>query len=157
MLLSHDDTYFMERARQEALKALDDGEVPVGAIITNAQGQIIGRGCNAMERLADATAHAEIIAIGAAARSLGDWRLNGCTLYATVEPCIMCTGALLNARIQRIVYGCSDNRLGGIDSHPYRPVLEGAYKKMPEIPGGILAQECKSLMQTFFQQLRKKS
>lgn len=147
----------MNKAYQEALRAFDDGEVPVGAVIINPSGTIIGRGSNSMERLQDATAHAEILAIGAAARSMGTWRLNDCALFVTLEPCLMCLGAILNSRIGTIVYATSDPRLGAVNTHPFASVAQDAYHAFPEVRSGILADESSSLLKSFFQNLRKKS
>ncbi|MBN1129222.1 MAG: nucleoside deaminase [Chitinispirillaceae bacterium] len=148
--------YFMQNAYQEALKALDEGEVPVGAVIEK-NGTIIGRGYNRIEKLADATAHAEIIAITAAAASLATWRLDGCTIYVTLEPCIMCLGALLQSRINGIVYAASDPRLGAVTARNYRPPLEEAYGFFPDTSSGLMAQECTALLKSFFRELRKKT
>jgi tRNA(adenine34) deaminase len=148
--------FFMRAAYQEALKALDEGEVPIGAVIVK-NDSIIGRGYNRIEQLADATAHAEIIAITAAVSSLATWRLDGCTLYVTLEPCIMCLGALLQSRIGGIVYGASDPRLGAVNTTSYREQLEKAYGFFPAITPGLMAQECGELLSSFFRELRKKS
>jgi tRNA(adenine34) deaminase len=147
--------YFMQAAYQEALKALDEGEVPIGAVIER-EGAIIGRGYNRVEQLSDATAHAEIIALTAASNSVDGWRLNGCTLYVTLEPCIMCLGALLQSRIDAIVYAARDPRLGAIDTRSYRTDLEAAYGFFPTITAGLLGQECSHLLTSFFKELRKK-
>jgi tRNA(adenine34) deaminase len=147
--------FFMQAACQEALKALDEGEVPVGAVIERA-GAIIGRGYNRIERLGDATAHAEIIAITAAASALGTWRLDGCSLYVTLEPCIMCLGAVLQSRIAAIVYGARDPRLGAVDTRSCRTQLEQAYGYFPEVTSGPMAQESSHLLKAFFLELRKK-
>lgn len=148
--------FLMAKAYQEALKAFDDGEVPVGAVIVNPDGAVIGRGANGMERLKDATAHAEIIAIGAAAQDMPSWRLNGCTLYVTLEPCIMCLGAILNSRISMIVYGARDPRLGALDTRLHRPLLEDAYNNFPEVVGGVMAEESSALLKSMFRRLREK-
>jgi tRNA(adenine34) deaminase len=153
---SREPTFFMQAAFQEALKAIDEGEVPVGAVIEK-DGTIIGRGYNRVEQLADATAHAEIIAITAAASSLSTWRLDGCTLYVTLEPCIMCLGALMQSRIHAIVYGALDPRLGAVDTRSYCRELEQAYGFFPEITSGIMAEECSQLLSSFFKELRKKN
>lgn len=145
--------YFMQAAYREALKALDEGEVPIGAVIEK-NDTIIGRGYNRIEQLADGTAHAEIIAITAAAANLATWRLDGCVLYVTIEPCIMCLGALLQSRIGTIVYGASDPRLGAIDSHAYRAELERSYGFFPEISQGTMASECSRLLRSFFRKMR---
>jgi tRNA(adenine34) deaminase len=147
--------YFMKAAYQEALKAFDEGEVPIGAVIEKS-GSIIGRGYNRIEQLGDATAHAEIIAITAAANSLATWRLEACTLYVTIEPCIMCLGALLHSRIASIVYGAADPRLGAIDTRSYRTNLEQAYGFFPQVTSGLMAEECAQLLSSFFSKLRKK-
>lgn len=147
--------YFMQAAYQEALKALDEGEVPVGAVIEKS-GSIIGRGYNRIEQLTDATAHAEIIAVTAAAAGLATWRLEECTMYVTIEPCIMCVGALMQSRIGAIVYGAHDPRLGAIDTRSYRPELEQAYGFFPRITSGLMAQESAQLLSAFFKELRTK-
>jgi tRNA(adenine34) deaminase len=151
-----DERHYMHMAYQEALKALDEGEVPIGAVIVR-NGRVVGRGYNRVESLADATAHAEIIAMSAASASVESWRLNDCRIYVTLEPCLMCLGALLQARIGTIVYGATDSRLGAIRSHRYREVAEGVYTRFPEIIEGVLADECRELIQTFFRRLRKKN
>jgi tRNA(adenine34) deaminase len=147
---------FMNLAYQEALKALDEGEVPVGAMIVK-EGRIMGRGYNRVEGLQDATAHAEIVAIGAASSSLGTWRLEGCTLYVTLEPCLMCLGAILQSRIETVVYGASDPRLGALTSHPYAEAASRSYGRFPAVESGVLAQESQKLLQSFFARIRKKS
>ena len=151
-----DHLRFMQAAYQEALKALDEGEVPVGAIIVRDE-QVIGRGYNRIEHLSDATAHAEIIAIGAASNKSVSWRLNGCTMYVTLEPCLMCLGAIMQSRIDTVVYGASDPRYGAIDSHPYRQAVEHSYQWFPQITRHILADESSRLLSAFFADLRKKN
>jgi len=145
----------MNLAYQEALKAFDEGEVPVGAVVVK-NGTIVGRGYNRMEKLADATAHAEIIALGAASSSLGSWRLDECVLYVTLEPCLMCLGAILQSRIQRIVYGAADSRLGAVDTYYYRQEAERAYRRFPVTQSGVMEQECRELLGSYFESLRKK-
>ena len=147
--------FFMQAAYQEALKALDEGEVPVGAVIEK-NGVIIGRGYNRVEQLNDATAHAEIIAVTAAASALATWRLDGCTIYVTLEPCIMCIGALMQSRIGAVVYGASDPRLGAANTRDYRTLLEPAYGFFPQMTAGLLGRECGQLLSSFFKELRKK-
>ena len=154
LIQSRDPVFFMEAAYQEALKALDEGEVPVGAVIVK-NNAVIGRGYNRIEQLADATAHAEIIAVTAAASHLSTWRLDGCALYVTLEPCIMCLGALMQSRISAITYGAKDPRLGAIDTRSYRPDLEAAYGFFPAIDGGLLADESSRLLSSFFRKIRK--
>jgi tRNA(adenine34) deaminase len=145
--------YFMQAAHQEALKALDEGEVPVGAVVEK-NGSIIGRGYNRIEKLCDATAHAEIIAVTAAAASLSTWRLDGCTLYVTLEPCIMCVGALLQSRVASIVYGAKDARLGAIDTRSYRAELEQAYGFFPKVTSELMAEESSHLLSSFLRKMR---
>ena len=106
---------FMYAALQEAEKALDDLEIPVGAVVVR-NNKIIGRGYNQVEKLKDATAHAEMIALTSASNQIGNWRLNECSIYVTLEPCIMCAGAMLQARIKRVVYGCHDPKAGAMGS-----------------------------------------
>ncbi|MBN1577071.1 MAG: nucleoside deaminase [Chitinispirillaceae bacterium] len=149
-----DHLRFMGIAYQEALKALDEGEVPIGALIVRDQ-QIIGRGYNRVEQLSDATAHAEIIAISAASNSSASWRLNGCTLYVTIEPCAMCLGAIMQSRIETIVYGAADPRYGAIDSHSYRRETERTYRRFPSVIANILNEDCSRLLTGFFAGLRK--
>ena len=149
-----DESDFMNAAYQEAIKALDEGEVPIGAIIEK-DGRILGRGYNRMEKLLDATAHAEILAIGAASASLRDWRLNGCTLYVTLEPCVMCLGAIVQARISTIVYAAPDPRAGALDTFFYRQEIERAYHYFPKVTAGVLKDECGALLTSFFKRQRK--
>lgn len=151
-----DAAFFMNSAYQEAVKAFDEGDVPVGTVIEK-DGRIIGRGYNRMEKLSDATAHAEILAIGAASSSLGAWRLDGCTIYVTLEPCIMCLGAILQARIDSIVYAARDPRMGAVDSFFHRQELERSYRYFPNVSSGVMAEECGLLITSFFQKIRKKS
>jgi tRNA(adenine34) deaminase len=150
-----DKLELMNAAFQEAVKALDEGEVPVGAVVEK-DGRIIGRGYNRVEKLSDATAHAEVVAIGAASSQLGTWRLSGCTLYVTLEPCIMCLGALIQARIDAIVFGATDSRLGAVDTHLYRNELERAYRYFPIITRGVMQEECGRLLTGFFNKMREK-
>jgi tRNA(adenine34) deaminase len=150
-----DGQYFMNAALQEAAKAFDEGEVPVGAVVEKA-GRIIGRGYNRMEKLSDATAHAEVLAIGAASTLLETWRLSGCTLYVTLEPCVMCLGAILQARISAITYAAPDPRLGAVDTFFHRQELERAYRYFPKVSSGIMKDECSLLLKSFFKEKRKK-
>jgi len=152
----NEPAFYMQAALQEALKALDEGEVPVGAVMVK-DGQIIGRGYNRMEGLQDATAHAEIIAISAASSSLSSWRLDSCELYVTLEPCLMCLGAIVHSRIGAITYGTADPRAGAVDSFFYRQEIERAYHFFPRISSGLLSQDCSSLLTNFFKASRKKN
>jgi tRNA(adenine34) deaminase len=155
MLQTLDDEYFMRQALREAHGAYKDGEVPIGCVIVK-DGKVIGRGRNHMETLQDPTAHAEILALGAASGSLKNWRLEGCTLYATLEPCPMCAGGILNARISKVVYGSKDKRLGALGS-TYDILANNPLNREVEVKGGVLADECLGIIQEFFQELRKKT
>jgi tRNA(adenine34) deaminase len=148
------DDDWMRLALQEARGAGADGEVPVGALVVFG-GRIIGRGRNACERLQDATAHAEIIAISAASQSLGSWRLEECTLYVTLEPCPMCMGACLNARVKRVVYGALEPKAGACGSVVDLRAPEG-YNHALETSGGVLAGESSTLLRDFFRALRER-
>ena len=141
------DEYFMKKAFVEAVTAYEKGEVPVGAIIVS-NGKIIARAHNLTETLNDVTAHAEMQAITAAANLLGGKYLNDCTMYVTVEPCVMCAGALGWSQIGRIVYGAGDEKRG------YRKFASNAIHPKTEITGGILETECAELMKEFFRQKR---
>jgi tRNA(adenine34) deaminase len=150
-----DHARFMSAAYREAVCAFDAGEVPVGAVV-ELGGRIIGRGHNRVEALRDATAHAEIIAITAASNSVGGWRLGGCTLYVTLEPCIMCLGAILQSRVSAVVYGARDSRLGGIDSFNYRDEAERSYRAFPTVLSGVMEEESRELLKKFFKKLRER-
>ena len=137
----------MRLALDEAQKAYNADEVPIGAVIT-LDGQIIGRGHNLTERLSDVTAHAEIQAITAAAETLGSKYLEGCTVYVTVEPCVMCAGAMYWAKIARLVYGANDEKYG------YTHIAPDALHPKTTVVCGILADECADLMKKFFKNKR---
>ena len=142
----------MQLALEEAKQALLLREVPVGCILVHGD-TIVGRGHNLRETRQNALAHAEILAINEACRSLGRWRLDGCTLYVTLEPCPMCMGAILNARIDRVVFGCFDLKAGCCDS--VADFSKMGFNHAPEILAGIREAECSQLLQTFFSQLRE--
>ena len=148
-----DDEDAMRAALREAQRALDEGEVPVGCVIVH-QGQIVGRGYNQVERLADATAHAEIVAIGAASTALQSWRLNECTLYVTLEPCAMCAGAMVNARVGRVVYGALDAKAGACGS-VLNVLDEPRLNHQPATTSGLLSGEAGALLSAFFEQQRR--
>jgi tRNA(adenine34) deaminase len=148
-----DDTW-MSLALAEARLAGAEGEVPVGAIVV-ASGRIVGRGRNARERLGDPTAHAEVAALRAAARALGRWRLSGCTLYVTLEPCFMCAGALVNARLERLVYAARDPKAGAVGSLA-DVCRDGRLNHQLLVTGGVLESECGDLLRDFFRQRRAK-
>jgi tRNA(adenine34) deaminase len=143
---------WMGEALREAELAAAAGEVPVGAVVVR-DGRLLGRGHNQVEQLRDATAHAEILAIGAAAGSAGDWRLSGAYLYVTLEPCSMCCGALLLSRIAGLVYGASDPRAGAVISRA-RSLEGNPYQHRVEVIGGISAAPCAALLQEFFRSRR---
>ena len=145
----------MSFAFSQAQKAYDSNEVPVGAIVVY-NDKIIGRGHNQKEQLNDPTAHAEIIAITAAANTLGDWRLNGCTLYVTKEPCSMCAGAIINARLDMIVFGCYDEAEGCCGSL-YQLCGDPRFKTKVSVMGGVMENQSLSLLKEFFNSRRKKS
>jgi tRNA(adenine34) deaminase len=154
MLQLPNDEYFMRQALREAHGAFEEGEVPIGCVIVK-DGKIIGRGRNHMETLRDPTAHAEILAMGAACSVLENWRMDGCTLYATLEPCPMCAGAILNGRITKVVYGSRDKRLGALGS-AYDILEKNPINRNVEVTGGVLADECLELLRSFFQEMRKR-
>ena len=143
----------MAEALAEARRAADEGEVPIGSVVVF-DGRIVGRGRNARERLNDPTAHAEILALQEAARSLGRWRLTGATIYATLEPCPMCAGALVNARIDRLVYAVPDPKAGAAGTLFQIPT-DPRLNHRVEITTGVLAQECGDLLTEFFRSRRK--
>lgn len=149
-----DERVWMRQAIIEALKAYDVGEVPVGCVIV-LDNQIIGRGHNQTRQLKDATAHAEIIAITSASEVVGDWRLEGAELYCTLEPCAMCAGAAVLARIRRIVFGASDPKFGACGSIFNIPV-EPRLNHRIELVGGVMAEDIADMMRMFFQELRQK-
>ncbi len=148
------DERCMRLAIAEAQKAGEKGDVPIGAVVVR-DGQVIGRGHNQVEQLGDPTAHAEILAIGAACNSLSDWRLDGCVLYSTLEPCTMCSGAMMLARIGRLVYGARDPRAGAVRS--VGRLLDGnPYNLEIEVVEGVLEPECGDLLRDFFRRLRER-
>lgn len=149
-----DDIAMMREALALAQAAADDGEVPVGCVVAMPDGRIVGRGRNRREKGRSALAHAELEAIGEACRTLGGWRLWQCTLYVTLEPCPMCAGAIMNARIPRIVYGAKDAVNGCCGSAIDLFLLPCSQK--PEIVQGVLEPECAALMSGFFRRLREK-
>ena len=148
------DVAAMREALVEARAALDSADVPVGAVVLDAQGRIIGRGRNERERLADPTAHAEIVALREAATASGDWQLSGCSLVVTLEPCVMCAGAILSARIPRVVFGAWDEKAGAAGS--VLDVLRDRSLpiRVDEVVGGVLAEECAELLSRFFRERR---
>jgi tRNA(adenine34) deaminase len=145
----------MRSALIEAKKAMDEGEVPVGCVIADSNGTIIGRGYNRREKERNALAHAELIAIHDACRHLNDWRLGGCSLYVTLEPCPMCAGAIINARIPKVFYGAKEEQSGSCGS--VLNLFMERFGHTPQVVGGILEEECRKLMSDFFKKLREKT
>lgn len=146
-----EDIDYMDEALRLAKEAFDDGEVPVGCVIVR-NGEIIARGRNRREKDKNALAHAELEAIGEACRKLGGWRLWECTLYVTLEPCPMCAGAIVNARIPRVVYGAKDSKCGAVGS--VCGLFDMGFNHHPVVEQGIREGECAALLSSFFQQLR---
>lgn len=138
----------MKNALALAYEAAEAGEVPVGCIITDSEGRIIGRGRNRRIENADATAHAEIEAIREACKALGDWRLSGCTIYVTLEPCPMCTGAIINSRIPTVVFGARDAETGSCGS--VIDLFSERYGHKPAVYTGVLKDECAEVLRSFF-------
>ena len=145
------DLTYMDEALALAREAAAEGEVPVGCVIVRGD-EIVGRGRNRREKDKSALAHAEIEAIEEACRNLGGWRLWECTLYVTLEPCAMCAGAILNARIPRVVYGASDKKYGAVNS--VCTLFSMEFNHHPTVEAGIRAEESAALMEEFFRQLR---
>lgn len=150
---TYDHEYFMEYALREAQLAFEQSEVPVGSVVAH-ENKIIGRGHNRTESLKDATAHAEMIALTSAAEYMGDWRLDDCILYSTVEPCAMCAGAAVLSRIRTIVYGAPDPRFGACGSLFNIPIDTRLIHRI-EIISGVREKEAADLMQLFFREVRK--
>ncbi len=143
-----DDERFVRAALDEAGAAEDAGEVPVGAVVVR-DGRIIGRGHNQRERLCDPTAHAEMLALTAAAAQVGDWRLDDCTMYVTLEPCAMCAGALVLARMRRLVYGAVDPKAGACESL-FRLLSDHRLNHQVKIGDRVLEEECRRILRRFF-------
>lgn len=146
------DAYFMGEALRQAARAYEAEEVPVGAVIVR-EGRIIARAFNQVELLKDATAHAEMLAITAAEESVGDWRLNDCTLYVTKEPCPMCAGAIVHVRFARVVFGCPDPK-GGAAGGALNLLQFPTLNHRCEITASVREEECRALLQTFFAEKR---
>lgn len=154
-LLQRNDESYMRMALREAQKAWEAGEVPVGAIVVH-QGRVIARAYNQVELLHDATAHAEMLAITQAEAALGDWRLTETVLYVTKEPCAMCAGAMINSRLGRVVFGVADPRSGAAGSALDITGFPGMLHRV-EVLGGVLQEECRELLQSFFRERRKET
>ncbi len=147
------DEFFMDQAIELAKEAAKEREVPVGAVVV-IDGRIVGRGRNRRETDKNALAHAEIEAINEACKTLGGWRLWQCDMYVTLEPCPMCTGAIINSRIKRLVYGASDSKAGSCGS--VVNLFSLPYNHKPEVISGLKQEECAALLSDFFKRLRKK-
>ena len=143
---------YMTRALELARKALETGDVPVGCVVADRDGTVIGEGWNRREANGDALAHAEVEAIRAACAHRGGWNLHGCSLYVTLEPCPMCAGAIVNARIDRVYYGAKDEKAGCCGS-VLNLFMEG-FNHRPRVYGGILKEPCAALLREFFEGLR---
>ena len=143
----------MRAALDEARAALPTGDVPIGAVVVDADGVVIGRGRNVREAEADPTGHAEVVALREAARALGEWRLPGCTLVVTLEPCTMCAGALVLARVDRLVFGAYDDKAGAVGSL-WDVVRDRRLNHRPEVLGGVLAEDSSALLEDFFRDQR---
>lgn len=151
-LFSAEDHSFMQEALVEAQKAYALEEVPIGAVVVK-DGQVIGRGFNSREQDHDPTAHAEIVAIKAASQHLGGWRLSDCDLYVTIEPCPMCAGAIMNARIKRVFFGARDPKAGCAGSL-MNILTDQRFNHQTEVYSGLLADVCAEMMKSFFRKLR---
>lgn len=139
----------MREALAEARSAPDTGDVPIGAVVLDAEGTVIGRGRNEREARGDPTAHAEVLALREAARVRGEWRLEGCTLVVTLEPCTMCAGAAVLSRVARVVFGAYDDKAGAVGSL-WDVVRDRRLNHRPEVISGVLADECTLMLQEFF-------
>lgn len=148
--MTHEE--YMSLALDLAKEASSEGEVPVGCVIVSPEGDIIGRGRNRREQNCDATAHAEVEAIREANKALGTWRLNGCSMYVTLEPCPMCAGAIINSRITKLFYGGREEHSGSCGS--VINLFMERYGHSPQIVGGILEDECTDILKKFFEKLR---
>ena len=143
---------FMGEALEEARLAFDAGEVPIGAVVVR-NGEVVGRGHNRRESDRNALAHAEVLAIDDACKALGGWRLWECDLYVTLEPCPMCAGALVNARVRNVYYGAKDEKAGSVES--VTKLFDLPYNHRPKAFGGVREEECAALLSEFFDRLRK--
>ena len=140
----------MRLALGVAERALLSGDVPIGAVVLDGDGQVIGEGFNRREADADPTAHAEVLALRAAAHALGQWRLTGCTLVVTLEPCTMCAGAIVLARVDRLVFGAFDPKAGAVGSL-WDVVRDPRVNHRPEVVSGVLAEDCAQVLRGFFE------
>ena len=150
----HSDDHFMREALRQAARAYEADEVPVGAVVVQG-GRVSARDFNRVESLKDATAHAEMLALTAAEAAVGDWRLNGCTLYVTKEPCPMCAGAIVHCRLDRVVFGAADPK-GGAAGGALNLLQFPSLNHNCDITTGVLEEDCRLLLQHFFQEKRTK-
>lgn len=151
-IVNSSDERYMRMAIDQAYIAEENGDVPIGCVIVY-QDQVIAKGYNQRELLHDPTAHAEIIALTQAAEAVGNWRLHGCTIYVTLEPCPMCAGALVLGRLDRLVYGTDDPKTGAVKSL-YNIVQDDRLNHRLEVRSGVLQDDCKTQLQAFFQRRR---
>ena len=149
MQVRPEDVDAVRRALDEARRAAGSGEVPIGAVVVDATGAVLGTGRNEREATHDPTAHAEVVALRAAAAAVGDWRLEGCTLAVTLEPCPMCAGAAWLARVDRVVFGAWNPDYGAAGSL-WDVLRDGRLNHRPEVVSGVLAEECRALLADFF-------
>jgi tRNA(adenine34) deaminase len=153
------DEFYMGEALKEARKASEEGEVPIGAVVVHApplqKGRIIARAHNQVEMLHDATAHAEMIAITQAEEHLENWRLQDCTIYVTLEPCIMCCGAMVLARVKRLCYGTNDEKAGAVESVAKVLATSGLNHSV-EVDSGVCREECSNILKEFFREVRER-
>ncbi len=147
------DEEYMLKALELAEKAYALGEIPVGAVVVSPEGEIIGEGYNQREMLCSPIAHAEVLAIEQAAKRLGQWRLCGCTLYVTLEPCPMCSGAIMNSRLKRVVYGAFDDKNGACAS--VVNLFEERFTHIPFVRSRVLKEQCGEILTRFFKELRE--
>jgi len=148
------DIFFMKEAIAEAERAAEAGEVPIGAVLV-CEGEIIGRGSNKKNSGKSALNHAEIIAIEDASSKINDWRLDECSLYVTLEPCLMCAGAIVHARVRNVVFGAAEPKFGGVVTLAHTFDIEGLNHKV-NYKGGLFAEEISQMMKTFFKNIRSK-
>ncbi len=149
--MTHED--YMREAIELARSCMPNGDVPVGCVITAPDGSVIGWGCNRREAAGQATAHAEVEAINMACSAVGHWRLTDCTMYVTLEPCPMCAGAIINARVGTVRYGAKEDKSGCCGS--VLNLFEERFNHRPRVYGGLLEKDCRALLEEFFQGLRK--
>ncbi len=152
-----DDTKYMQLALAQARKAAELGEIPIGAVLVElTSGEVVAAAHNMRETWNDATAHAEIIVIREACARLKRWRLSGCGLYVTVEPCPMCSGAIVNSRVDRVVYGCPDSKAGGAESI-FNIITNPNLNHSAEVVSGVCEEECAEVMKAFFKRRREEN